>query len=182
MTDERSLQLNNSADRQLADEVSAPGRGLSAMVLTVNGTDYAVSVESRKLLSDVLREDLHLTGTHVACEHGACGACTIMADGAAVRSCLLFAAQCEKMEITTVEGLAPGDGSLNSVQQAMQDCHGLQCGFCTPGIVVSMTAYLRDNPSPTDEDLRIALSGNLCRCTGYQGIVNAARQAAGAQS
>jgi aerobic carbon-monoxide dehydrogenase small subunit len=147
--------------------------------LNVNGSSHRVTVEPRKLLSDVLREDLHLTGTHIGCEHGACGACTVLVDGAAVRSCLLFAVQLNGAEVTTVEGVTPADGSLNAFQQAMQDCHGLQCGFCTPGIVVSMTAYLADNPNPTDEDLHIALSGNLCRCTGYRGIVNAARQAAG---
>jgi aerobic carbon-monoxide dehydrogenase small subunit len=146
---------------------------------TVNGTAQQVSVEPRKLLSDVLREDLRLTGTHVGCEHGACGACTIIVDGAAVRSCLLFAVQMGGAEITTVEGIANVDGTLSAFQQAMQDNHGLQCGFCTPGIVVSMTAYLADNSDPTDDDLKHALSGNLCRCTGYQGIVNAARQAAG---
>ena len=147
--------------------------------LNVNGTQHAVTCEPRMLLSDVLREELHLTGTHVACEHGACGACTVLVDGAAVRSCLMFAVQAQGSDVTTVEGVTPNDGSLNRFQQAMQDCHGLQCGFCTPGIVVSMTAYLADNPNPTDDDLKIALSGNLCRCTGYQGIVNAARQAAG---
>ncbi len=147
--------------------------------MIVNGSARDVVVEPRKLLSDVLREDLHLTGTHVGCEHGACGACTVLVDGAAVRACLLFAIQMEGAHVTTVEGVTPDDGSLNPFQQAMQECHGLQCGFCTPGIVVSMTAYLADHPHPTDEDLRIALSGNLCRCTGYRGIVNAARQAAG---
>lgn len=146
--------------------------------LSVNGVGQTVAVEPRKLLSDVLREDLHLTGTHVGCEHGACGACTVLVDGAAVRACLLFAVQLEGTEITTIEGVTPGDGTLNPFQQAMQECHGLQCGFCTPGIVVSMTAYLADNPTPTEEDLRVALSGNLCRCTGYRGIVNAAKQAA----
>lgn len=146
--------------------------------MTVNGRVRSVSCEPRKLLSDVLREDLQLTGTHVGCEHGACGACTVLVDGAAVRSCLLFAAQMNGADITTVEGIAEPDGSLSPVQQAMQDCHGLQCGFCTPGIVVTLTAYLRDHPSPSDEELRETLSGNLCRCTGYHGIVNAARQAA----
>ena len=147
--------------------------------VTVNGKNRTVTCEPRKLLSDVLREDMNLTGTHIGCEHGSCGACTIMLDGAAVRSCLVFAVQADGHEITTVEGIANPDGSLSAVQQAMQDCHGLQCGFCTPGIVVSLTAYLRDNDQPTDDELREALSGNLCRCTGYQGIVNAARQAAG---
>jgi aerobic carbon-monoxide dehydrogenase small subunit len=147
--------------------------------LKVNGTTHRVFVEPRKLLSDVLREELNLTGTHIGCEHGACGACTVLVDGAAVRSCLLFAVQVNDAEVTTVEGVTPGDGTLNNFQQAMQDQHGLQCGFCTPGIVVSMCAFLKDNANPTDDDLKIALSGNLCRCTGYRGIINAARQAAG---
>jgi aerobic carbon-monoxide dehydrogenase small subunit len=149
------------------------------VTLTVNGRPRTITCEPRKLLSDALREDLFLTGTHVGCEHGACGACTVLVDGAAVRSCLLFAAQMNGTEVTTVEGIADADGSLNGVQQAMQDNHGLQCGFCTPGIVVTLTAFLRDNPEPTDEEIRVAISGNLCRCTGYHGIVNAARQASG---
>jgi aerobic carbon-monoxide dehydrogenase small subunit len=147
--------------------------------VTVNGRARTITCEPRKLLSDALREDLVLTGTHVGCEHGACGACTILVDGAAVRSCLLFAVQMDGAAIITVEGIANADGSLNDVQQAMQDNHGLQCGFCTPGIVVSLTAYLRDNPDPSDHEIREAISGNLCRCTGYHGIVNAARQACG---
>ena len=152
---------------------------LVSVQLTVNGTPHQVAVEPRKLLSDMLREDLRLTGTHVGCEHGACGACTILADGFAVRSCLLFTVQMDGSEIITVEGIANADGTLNAFQQAMQDNHGLQCGFCTPGIVVSMSAYLAENDNPTDDGLKTALSGNLCRCTGYQGIINAARQAAG---
>jgi aerobic carbon-monoxide dehydrogenase small subunit len=147
--------------------------------LRVNGGHHIVVTEPRMLLSDVLRENLHLTGTHVACEHGACGACTVLVDGAAVRSCLLFAVQMDGSAVTTIEGVTPDEGMLNAFQQAMQDQHGLQCGFCTPGIVVSMTAYLADHPNPTDDELKDALSGNLCRCTGYQGIINAARQAAG---
>ena len=147
--------------------------------LTVNGRRRTVTCEPRKLLTDVLREDLVLTGTHIGCEHGACGACTVLLDGSALRACLLFAAQVDGCDITTVEGLANADGSLSDVQQAMQDNHGLQCGFCTPGVVVSLTAFLRDNPDPTDDEIRVALSGNLCRCTGYHGIVNAARQVAG---
>jgi aerobic carbon-monoxide dehydrogenase small subunit len=147
--------------------------------MTVNGRQRSVTCEPRKLLSDVIREDFVLTGTHVGCEHGACGACTVLLDGAAVRSCLLFAAQLEGADITTVEGIANADGSLSTVQQAMQDNHGLQCGFCTPGVVVSLTAFLRDHPEPTDAEIREAISGNLCRCTGYHGIVNAARQACG---
>jgi carbon-monoxide dehydrogenase small subunit len=146
--------------------------------LRVNGTDHAVAVEPRRLLSDVLRDELDLTGTHVGCEHGACGACTVLLDGAAVRSCLLFAVQVAGREITTIEGLTPPGGGLSAVQEAMRACHGLQCGFCTPGVVVSLTAYLAEHPSPADDELRVALSGNLCRCTGYQGIVAAARRAA----
>jgi aerobic carbon-monoxide dehydrogenase small subunit len=149
------------------------------VTMKVNGRERSVSCEPRKLLSDVLREDLILTGTHIGCEHGACGACTVLVDGAAVRSCLLFAAQMDGAVVTTVEGIANPDGSLNDVQRAMQDNHGLQCGFCTPGIVVTLTAFLRDNPDPTDEEIRVAISGNLCRCTGYHGIVNAARQVCG---
>jgi aerobic carbon-monoxide dehydrogenase small subunit len=149
------------------------------VAFTVNGAARTVRCEPRKLLSDVLRENLRLTGTHVGCEHGACGACTIMVDGAAVRSCLLFAVQMGGSDITTIEGVASPDGTLNPVQQAMQDNHGLQCGFCTPGIVVSLQAYLTDNPGASDDELREALSGNICRCTGYDGIIKAARQAAG---
>jgi carbon-monoxide dehydrogenase small subunit len=148
------------------------------VTMTVNGRRRSITCEPRKLLTDVLRDDLNLTGTHVGCEHGACGACTVIVDGAAVRSCLLFAVQLDGAEITTIEGIANPDGSLSPVQQAMQDNHGLQCGFCTPGFVVSMTAFLADNPDATDEEIRIGLSGNLCRCTGYHGIVNAVRQAA----
>jgi aerobic carbon-monoxide dehydrogenase small subunit len=149
------------------------------VAMTVNGRPRQLTCEPRKLLSDALRDDLNLTGTHVGCEHGACGACTVLVDGQAVRSCLLFAVQMEGAEITTVEGIARSDGSLSDVQQAMQDQHGLQCGFCTPGIVVTLTAYLRDHPAATDEELRDAISVNLCRCTGYHGIVNAARQVIG---
>jgi len=147
--------------------------------LDVNGERYTLTVEDRTTLGDALRDGCHLTGTHLACEHGVCGACTVLVDGEAVRSCLIFAAQAEGREVTTVEGLSPADGGLNPVQEAMMECHGLQCGFCTPGFVVSLTAFLRDNPDPSDEQLREALSGNLCRCTGYQGIVQAARLAAG---
>jgi carbon-monoxide dehydrogenase small subunit len=147
--------------------------------LSVNGRTYRAFVEPRKLLSDAIREDCHLTGTHVGCEHGVCGACTVLVDGKAVRSCLMFAIQAQGAEITTVEGLTPADGSLSPVQAAFRDCHGLQCGFCTPGFIVTTTAFLADNPSPDDDEIREALSGNLCRCTGYQGIVNAVRQACG---
>ncbi|HZA75703.1 MAG TPA: (2Fe-2S)-binding protein [Acidimicrobiales bacterium] len=147
--------------------------------LSVNGERHRLTVEHRTTLADALREGCGLTGTHLACEHGVCGACTVLLDGEAVRSCLLFAAQAAGREVTTIEGLSPADGTLSPVQQAFQDCHGLQCGYCTPGFVVSLTAFLRDNPTPTDEELREALAGNLCRCTGYQGILDAARRAAG---
>ena len=150
--------------------------------ITVNGRRYADSVEPRVTLADHLRENCGLTGTHLGCEHGACGACTVLLDGQAVRSCLVLAVQA----VTTVEGIAEADGTLSAVQAAMRDCHGLQCGFCTPGFVTSITALLRDNPEPTDEQIREGLSGNFCRCTGYQGIVNAVQQAsrtlAGARS
>jgi carbon-monoxide dehydrogenase small subunit len=148
--------------------------------LTVNGQAHAASVEPRVTLADFLREQCGLTGTHLGCEHGVCGACTVLVDGAAVRACLMFAVQATGGEVTTIEGIGSPDGDLSPVQAAFRDCHGLQCGFCTPGFVVSVTAFLRDNPNPTDQQMREALSGNLCRCTGYQGIVQAVRQAAGA--
>jgi carbon-monoxide dehydrogenase small subunit len=149
-----------------------------AVTLRVNGQDRRVLVEPRKTLADTLRENCGLTGTHLGCEHGVCGACTVLLDGAAVRSCLLFAVQAEGAEVTTIEGLSPSDGSLSPVQEAFRQCHGLQCGFCTPGFVVSATAFLREHPHPTEVELREGLSGNLCRCTGYQGILAAVRQAA----
>ena len=147
--------------------------------LTVNGEQRRAVVEPRKTLADVLREDLGLTGTHVGCEHGVCGACTVLLDGAAVRACLLFAVQAQGRDVVTIEGLTPPEGGLSGVQQAFREEHGLQCGFCTPGFVVSVTAFLEENPEPTDEQILEALSGNLCRCTGYQGIVRAVRAAAG---
>jgi carbon-monoxide dehydrogenase small subunit len=146
--------------------------------LTVNGERRRVRVEPRKTLADTLREDLRLTGTHLGCEHGVCGACTILVDGAAVRSCLLFGVQAEGADLTTIEGLAPDAASLTPVQRAFRECHGLQCGFCTPGFVISVTALLEHNPDPTDAEIREGISGNLCRCTGYQGIVRAVRRAA----
>jgi aerobic carbon-monoxide dehydrogenase small subunit len=145
--------------------------------LTVNGEARRGTVEPRKTLADMLREDLRLTGTHLGCEHGVCGACTVILDGRAVRSCLVFAVQARGAEVTTVEGLAP-DGELTPVQAAFQAEHGLQCGFCTPGFVVSATALLDRNPDPSDDEIREGLSGNLCRCTGYQGILRAVRAAA----
>jgi carbon-monoxide dehydrogenase small subunit len=149
------------------------------LTTSVNGKAVTASVEPRLTLADFLREHCRLTGTHLGCEHGVCGACTVMLDGAAVRSCLMFAVQSEGAEITTIEGIASPDGQLSAVQAAFRDCHGLQCGFCTPGFVISVTAYLRENPDPSEEEIREALSGNLCRCTGYQGIIKAVRQAAG---
>jgi carbon-monoxide dehydrogenase small subunit len=143
----------------------------------VNGIRRAGRVEARRTLADFLREDCALTGTHLGCEHGVCGACTVLVDGEAVRSCLLFAVQADGAEIVTIEGLSPGDGTLSPVQDAFRAEHGLQCGFCTPGFVVTVTAFLRDNPEPTDDEIREGISGNLCRCTGYQGIVNAVRRA-----
>jgi aerobic-type carbon monoxide dehydrogenase small subunit (CoxS/CutS family) len=147
------------------------------VAVTVNGTRYQRTVEPRLLLSDFLRHELGLTGTHVGCEHGVCGACTVLLDGDAVRSCLLFAVQVEGREITTVEGLASVSGELSPLQQAFHEAHGLQCGFCTPGILISMTAFLRDRPAPDEREIREALSGHLCRCTGYRHIVDAVRLA-----
>ncbi len=146
--------------------------------LSVNGTAITAAVEARLTLADFLRERCGLTGTHLGCEHGACGACTVLLDGDAVRSCLMFAVQADGLEVTTVEGIASPDGELSPVQSALRECHGLQCGFCTPGFVMSLTALLRDNPQPTDAEIRAGLSGNFCRCTGYQGIVAAAHRAA----
>lgn len=146
--------------------------------VSVNGIPVEATVEPRLTLADFLRERCGLTGTHLGCEHGSCGACTVLLDGAAVRSCLVFAVQAEDAEVSTVEGVASADGELSPVQAALRDCHGLQCGFCTPGFVMSITALLRDNPHPTDEEIREGLSGNFCRCTGYQGIINAVHQAA----
>jgi carbon-monoxide dehydrogenase small subunit len=154
--------------------------GETPVKVTVNGQARGATVEPRLTLADFLRERCQLTGTHLGCEHGVCGACTVLVDGAAVRSCLVFAVQADGAEVTTVEGIGSHDGELSPVQAAFRDCHGLQCGFCTPGFVVSVTAFLRANPSPTDREIREALSGNLCRCTGYQGIFEAVRQAAGA--
>ena len=145
--------------------------------LTVNGEAREAAVEPRRLLSDVLREDLGLTGTHVGCEHGVCGACAVLVDGRPVRSCLTFAAQMEGHEITTVEAVAV-DGRYSALQQALHDEHGLQCGFCTPGIIMTFEAYLKENANPTEDEIREVLSGNLCRCTGYQNIVAAVRKAA----
>jgi len=143
----------------------------------VNGVTYERTVEARRLLADFLRDELGLTGTHLGCEHGVCGACTIVVNGEAVRSCLLFALQADGAEILTVEGLADGD-RLHPLQQSFWEHHGLQCGFCTPGFLMSLVCFLRDNAHPTEEEIRVALAGNLCRCTGYQNIVRAVKTAA----
>jgi carbon-monoxide dehydrogenase small subunit len=148
-----------------------------AIHLNVNGARHEVHCEPRKLLSDALREDCRLTGTHVGCEHGVCGACTVLIDGRPARSCLTYAVQMEDARITTIEAIAQ-DGQLSPLQRALHECHGLQCGFCTPGIVMTFEAYLREHPDPTEAEVREVLSGNLCRCTGYQNIVRAVLLAA----
>ncbi|QNN52581.1 (2Fe-2S)-binding protein [Nocardioides mesophilus] len=146
--------------------------------LSVNGTRHLLRLDPRRLLSDVLRHDLRLTGTHVGCEHGVCGACTVLVDGAPVRSCLLFAVSLEGAQVTTVEGCRSPEGGMGPVQQAFHECHALQCGFCTPGFVTTVTGYLAEHPHPTRAEAREAISGNLCRCTGYVNIVSAVERAA----
>jgi aerobic carbon-monoxide dehydrogenase small subunit len=146
--------------------------------LVVNGALHTVAVPARRLLSDALRHDLGLTGTHVGCEHGVCGACTVLLDGTPVRSCLLFAVTVDGHEVTTVEGLTRPDGSPGPVQQAFMESHGLQCGFCTPGFVTTTAAFLRDHPQPGRDEAVEAVAGNLCRCTGYQNIVTSVLRAA----
>jgi 2-furoyl-CoA dehydrogenase 2Fe-2S iron sulfur subunit len=147
--------------------------------ITLNGRKMSAETESRTLLSDFLRHSLGATGTHVGCEHGVCGCCTVQIDGTAVRSCLTLAMQAEGREVKTVESLADSDGKLNKLQQAFQNHHALQCGFCTPGILMSFTDYLSRNPTPTEDELRDVLSGHICRCTGYAGIMAALKEAAG---
>jgi aerobic carbon-monoxide dehydrogenase small subunit len=155
------------------------GEELHEVRLIVNGAPRTARVPARRLLSDCIRHDLRLTGTHVGCEHGVCGACTILLDGAPVRSCLLLAVSADGAEITTVEGLAEPDGTLSPVQQAFSECHGLQCGFCTSGFLTTITAGLRDVPDPDDAQAREMIGGNLCRCTGYQNILASVHRAAG---
>ena len=154
------------------------GRTAAVARFTVNGVPCEHTGEPRLLLSDFLRHSLGLTGTHVGCEHGVCGACTVLLDGAPVRSCLIFAVQADGAAVETVEGLASADGELHPIQQAFWERHGLQCGFCTPGILMTLKAFFVEEPDPTPEQVRAALSGNLCRCTGYQNIVLAALEAA----
>jgi carbon-monoxide dehydrogenase small subunit len=152
--------------------------------VTVNGITYERTVEPRLLLSDFLRHELNLTGTHVGCEHGSCGACTILLDGEAVRSCIMFAVQANGHELTTVEGLTPDGptGELHPLQAAFREAHGLQCGYCTPGFLMTLVPFLAENPDPTDEEIRDAISGNICRCTGYQNIVEAVKLVAAKES
>jgi len=148
-----------------------------SITATINGVQHTATVEPRRSLVDFLRHDLGLVGTHVGCEHGVCGACTVMLDGRTVRSCLLFAAQADGSEVTTIEGIGT-DEALHPLQVAFQQHHALQCGFCTPGMILAALEFLRDNADPSDEEIRVGLSGNLCMCTGYVNIVRAVRAAA----
>lgn len=172
MSDTTTSTASTSADanRRLAAEAKAGGSVLD-LTLNVNGIDHALTVEARRTLSDVIREDIGLTGTHLGCEHGVCGACTVLIDGQPSRSCLLLAAQAQGGAITTIEGLAGPDGELHPIQEAMMEAHGFQCAFCSPGFLMSAVALLDDNPDPTTAEIREELSGNLCRCTGYESIV-----------
>ena len=162
-------------------ERSIPGTSAdpkAGVALTVNGVTVTREVSTRMLLSDFIRHSLRLTGTHVGCEHGVCGACTVMIDGRSARSCLTLAVQAEGADIRTIESEAKDDGSLSALQQAFQECHGLQCGYCTPGMIMSAVNLLQDNPSPDEQQIRDGIGGNFCRCTGYQHIVNAIQNAA----
>jgi carbon-monoxide dehydrogenase small subunit len=180
-----SGQCGESADRDqdrarepLANRWNGPyNLPVHPIAITVNGKRVERTVESRLLLSDFLRHDLELTGTHVGCEHGVCGACTVLVDGEAARSCLMFAVQADGCDVKTVESLGT-EQALHPLQQAFTNAHALQCGFCTPGILMTLVPFLRDNPHPSDDDIREALSGNLCRCTGYANMVTAVREAA----
>jgi aerobic carbon-monoxide dehydrogenase small subunit len=163
----------------MSESPRAPNpHGLHEVVVTVNGVTRSAQVPARRLLSDMLRHDLRLTGTHVGCEHGVCGACTVLLEGEPIRSCLTFAVMVDGARITTVEGLAGPDGELGPVQRAFRECHGLQCGFCTPGFLLLTTDLLARSPDPADGEIRDALGGNLCRCTGYVNIERSVRRAA----
>jgi carbon-monoxide dehydrogenase small subunit len=170
MSDATTTTVSAGTTTRLAAERTAGGSVIN-VGFTVNGTPQQVTVEARRTLSDVIREDVGLTGTHLGCEHGVCGACTVLVDGQPARSCLMFAGQAEGADITTIEGLAQPDGTLHPIQQAMMDAHGFQCAFCSPGFLMSAVALLEENPDPTTAEIREELSGNLCRCTGYQSIV-----------
>jgi aerobic carbon-monoxide dehydrogenase small subunit len=167
-----------TTDPLTTDSLTTDADTLHEVVVTVNGVPRAVRVPARRLLSDMLRHDLRLTGTHVGCEHGVCGACTVLLEGEPVRSCLTFAVMVDGASITTVEGLAGTDGELGPVQRAFRECHGLQCGFCTPGFLLLTTDLLGREPEPSDDEIADALGGNLCRCTGYVNIVRSVRRAA----
>jgi carbon-monoxide dehydrogenase small subunit len=158
--------------------VSAVSERLHEITLVVNGVPRELTVPARRLLSDALRHDARLTGTHVGCEHGVCGSCTVLVDGQPMRSCLVFAVSLDGTHITTVEGCTLPGGELGAVQQAFHECHALQCGFCTPGFITTVTAFIETNPDPTESEAREAIGGNLCRCTGYQNIVAAVLRAA----
>ena len=162
----------------MSDPTSPQAEELLDIGIRVNGVLRSAPAPARRLLSDFLRHDLGLTGTHVGCEHGVCGACTVLVDGAPMRSCLMFAVSAQRHDITTVEGIGDDPQRMSPVQQAFAQCHALQCGFCTPGFVTTITAFLEDNADPTPEEAREAISGNLCRCTGYQNIVKAVGRAA----
>ncbi|MGI9645306.1 MAG: (2Fe-2S)-binding protein [Ilumatobacteraceae bacterium] len=156
---------------QRLDAERAAGGTVVDVSFTLNGESRSVTVEARRTLSDVIREECDLTGTHLGCEHGVCGACTVLVDGQPSRSCLMFAGQAEGTSVTTIEGLAGDDGSLHPIQQAMMDAHGFQCAFCAPGFLMSAVALLEENPDPSRDEIREELSGNLCRCTGYHTII-----------
>ncbi|OAK51697.1 (2Fe-2S)-binding protein [Rhodococcoides kyotonense] len=162
--------MPKSIDDQLSELQADTGEHHVAVTFALNGVTETVVLPSRTLASDAIRHYLRCTGTHVGCEHGVCGACTVLLDGTPVRSCLVLAASLEGHSVTTVEGLVEPDGTLHPVQQAFKDCHGLQCGFCTPGFVTTIAAFLEDNPNPTHDEATDAIAGNLCRCTGYQNI------------
>lgn len=147
--------------------------------LTINGTLFAKEVEPRMTLVDFIRDEAHLTGTHVGCEHGVCGACSVLLNDEPIRSCCMFAVQADGMQVTTVEGLAPARGELSKIQDAFCECHAMQCGYCTPGMLVACHDLVKNNPHPTEEEVREAISGNICRCTGYQQIVDAVLHATG---
>lgn len=158
--------------------MSKQGEAYRQISVRVNGKTYEKKVTHRKLLSDFLREDLNLTGTHAGCEHGVCGSCTVFVNGQAIRSCLMFAVQADQAEIVTIEGLAREDGTLHPIQEAFTECHGLQCGYCTPGMMITAIDLLRHNPEPTEQEIREGMAGNICRCTGYKHIVDSIKKAA----